>query len=184
MSVWIWTSLAVLLALWAVGLYNRLVRLKNVVKEAWSGIDVQLRRRHNLIPNLVKTVERYASHEKTTLEQVTGLRAKSMGAQGMGERGELESRLGMSLANILAVAENYPQLKADSNFRELQAELSGLEEQIQLARRYYNGTARDYNVQVESFPSNLVARAFGFTTVEYFELDDPAARQVPDVNFH
>jgi LemA protein len=183
MTMWIWLGLVVLVLVWVVAAYNRFVRLKNMVGEAWSGIDVQLKRRRNLVPNLVRTVKRYAEHEQDTLEEVTGLRAKSMSAQGMGERGAVESRLGMGLANILAVAENYPDLKADANFRELQAELSSLEEQIQMARRYYNGTARDYNVQVESFPSNLVAKGFGFGLAEYFELEDPLAGQVPDVDF-
>lgn len=172
----------VLIVFWAISIYNRLVRHKNLVKEGWSGIDVQLKRRTDLIPNLLETVKGYAKHEEDLFKQVTEMRARSMNAQGVAEQGEAEAALTQSLMNLFAVAENYPQLKADQNFRQLQSELSNLEEQIQMSRRYYNGTARDFNIIIESFPSNLVANSFGFQQAEYFEIDSNE-REVPEVKF-
>ena len=172
----------VLVVFWAISIYNRLVKHRNLVKEAWSGIDVQLKRRTDLIPNLLETVKGYAKHEEGLFEKVTELRARSMGAQGVAEQGEAEAALTRGLMNLFAVAENYPELKADQNFRQLQTELSTLEDNIQMARRYYNGSARDFNILIESFPSNLVANSFGFQQAEYFEIDS-SEREVPEVKF-
>lgn len=183
------TALVVLLVLgatllfWLVAIYNRLVRQRNLAREAYSGIDVQLKRRADLVPNLIETVKGYMGHEKGVLEKVTEYRTRSVQASGAGEQSEAESLFGRALANLFAVAENYPDLKADANFRALQEELASIEEQIQLARRYYNGAAREMNIQVESFPSNLVARSFGFQGFEYFEIEDAAERTVPKVSF-
>ena len=166
-----------------IAIYNKLVRLKNLVEEGWSGIDVQLKRRANLIPNLIETVKGYMGHERDLLSKVTELRAQSMSARDVGEKGRLEGLLSRSLANVFAVAEGYPDLKASQNFSELRTQLSDIEEQIQLARRYYNGTVRNMNIQVESFPSNIVAGIFNFTEAEFFEIEDPADRAVPEVKF-
>ncbi len=174
--------LIVLMVFWAISIYNRLVKHKNLVKEGWSGIDVQLKRRTDLIPNLLETVKGYATHEEDLFKQVTELRSQSVKADGVAAQGAAESALSQSLLNLFAVAENYPELKADQNFRQLQTELSGLEEHIQMARRYYNGTARDFNILIESFPSNLVAGSFGFNIAEYFEIDN-SEREVPEVKF-
>jgi LemA protein len=170
-------------AIFVVTIYNKLIRLRNMVEEGWSGIDVQLKRRANLIPNLLETVKGYMGHERELLTKVTELRAQSMKTREVGEKGRLEGLLSRSLANIFAVAEGYPDLKANQNFSELQTELSDLEEQIQMARRYYNGTVRNLNIQVESFPSNIVAGIFNFTKGAFFEIEDPAARAVPEVKF-
>jgi len=176
-------AVALVLAFWVAATYNRLVRNRNLVREGWSGIDVQLKRRANLIPNLVETVKGYAGHEREVLEQVTALRGQAGQAGGVGERGRAEGLLGAALGRLFAVAENYPDLKANANFAQLQASLEEVEEQIQLARRYYNGAVRNLNILVESFPSNLVARNTGFSQAEFFELADEAARQVPEVSF-
>lgn len=182
---WIILGVLAVVAVWAVGLYNRLVRLKQLVEEGWSGIAVQLKRRADLIPNLLETVKGYAGHEKALFERVTELRARAqaVGDEHPAERAKVEGALGRALANVLAVAENYPDLKADANFREFQTSLSTIEDEIQMSRRYYNGTVRNNNTAVQQFPSNIVANAFGFSTAEYFELDDPADRAVPEVSF-
>lgn len=172
-----------LLVLLVIVLYNRLVRLRNMVEEGWSGIDVQLKRRANLIPNLVETVKGYMGHERELLQQVTELRAQSMHAGDRGAKQRAENALTGGLARLFAVAENYPDLKANQNFQDLQGQLAEIEDQIQLARRYYNGTVRNLNIAVESFPGNLVADRFGFQPAEFFEIDDPADRSVPKVGF-
>ena len=170
--------------LWGIALYNRLVRLKNMVMEGWSGIDVQLKRRANLIPNLIETVKGYMGHERGVLETVTELRAQTMtGGGAPGEQGRIAGALGRSLANLFAVAENYPDLKANQNFMDLQGQLAEIEEQIQLARRYYNGAARNLNIACESFPSVIVARMFAFNLAEFFEIEDAEDRAVPKVSF-
>ena len=169
--------------LWGVVIYNQLVRSKNMVAEGWSGIDVQLKKRANLIPNLVETVKGYMGHEKALLEKVTELRSRSMQAADPAEKGPLEGAIGRSLANILAVAEQYPDLKADRNFRDLQKQISRIENDIEMARRYYNGTVRNLNIRVESFPGNIIARRFNFTPAEFFEIEDPKDRQTPQVQF-
>lgn len=171
--------------LYAVVIYNALVRARQMVREAWSGIDVQLKRRSDLIPNLLETVKGYAAHEKDALREVTEMRtrASSVPAGNVAERAAAEGMLGQALGRLFAVAEAYPDLKANENFRELQTTLETLESEIQMSRRYYNGSVRDLNVKVESFPSNLVANQFGFAQEEYFELEDPQDRELPKVQF-
>ena len=175
----------VLIALYIVFIYNGLVRSRQMAEEAWSGIDVQLKRRADLIPNLIETVKGYAAHEKSTLEEVVELRnkAQAVPAGDVAGRAQAEGLLGQALGRVMALAEAYPDLKANQNFSELQASLETMESEIQMARRYYNGAARDLNVKVESFPSNLVAGQFGFSKREYFEIANEADRTVPTVKF-
>ena len=168
---------------WVIAAYNGLVRLRNLVEEGWSGIDVQLKRRADLIPNLIETVKGYMTHERELLEKVTELRSKSMKAENIGEKAQLAGALSRSLANIMAVAEGYPDLKANQNFLDLQDQLAKIEDEIQLSRRYYNGTARNMNIKVESFPSNIIANTFHFKKSEYFEIEDEADRKAPKVSF-
>lgn len=179
--------LAVVLAIVVVGIffYNSLVRARQLVQEAWSGIDVQLKRRADLIPNLVETVKGYAGHEARTLEEVTELRtrARSVPEDDVAGRAAVEGMLGQALGRLLAVAEAYPDLKANENFAQLQGSLETIEGEIQMARRYYNGAARDLNIKVESVPSNIVAGMFGFSKAEYFEIEDASDRAVPKVAF-
>ncbi len=183
MTGYILLGVVVVLLLGAVTIYNKLVTNKNMVAEGWSGIDVQLKRRNDLIPNLIESVKGYMGHERGVLDQVTELRAKSQAAQSVGEKAKAEGAMGAALANLFAVAENYPDLKASQNFLDLQKSLADIEDQVQLARRYYNGAARNFNILIQSFPSNLLASAFHFTTVEYFEIGDAAERAVPKVSF-
>lgn len=170
-----------IIALWVMTVFNGVVRLRNLLLEGWSGIDVQLRRRHDLIPNLVDCVRAYSAHERTVLEDVTKARAESAATRGVKERETSENALSQGLRALFAVAEDYPDLKADQSFLELQKQLVEVEDQIQLARRYYNGTVRNYNIRVESFPSNAVARAFRFGSAEFFELETATEREVPQV---
>ncbi len=174
-----------LVAVYAIVTYNALVRLRQMVREAWSGIDVQLKRRADLIPTLIETVTGYATHERGVFEEVTELRtrAQSLPADDVAGRAQVEGMLSQALGRLLAVAEAYPDLKANQNFAQLQTTLETIEGEIQMSRRYYNGAARDLNIKVESFPSNLVAGAFGFSKAEYFEIEDPADRAVPKVSF-
>ena len=172
-----------LVLLWAVATYNGLVKLRNMVEEAWSGIDVQLKRRADLVPNLVSTVKGYAGHEKETLEEVIRLRNQAQNAHGVGETAQAQGLLGAALGKLVALAESYPDLKANQNFMQLQSSLGEIEEQLQLARRYYNGSVRNLNIKVESFPSNLIAGRFGFAKAEFFELENAAERAVPKVEF-
>jgi LemA protein len=161
-----------------VAIYNGLVQLKVLVDEAWSGIDVQLKRRYDLIPNLVETVKGYASHEKETFEKIAELRSAAMKAEGPEEKGKLEGQLTSTLKTLFAVAENYPELKANQNFLDLQANLSKIEEEIQGARRYYNGAVRDYNTKILVFPNNLFANMLGFTSREFFAAEEEAKQNV------
>lgn len=177
-----WSVLAILVIL-TITLYNKLVRLKNMVEEAWSGIDVQLKKRYNLIPNLVNTIKGYASHEREVFETVTASRSVGINANTVEEQGKAENTITQALGRLFAVAENYPDLKANSNFIDLQNQLNNVEHDIQLARRYYNGTAREKNILVESFPSNIIASLFGFTKSVYFELDDNTQAATPTVDF-
>ena len=163
-------------------LYNSLVQLKVRADGAWADIDVQLKRRHDLVPNLVETVKGYAGHEKGTLEAVVNARARAMSAQGAAGRAEAENLLTGALKSLFALAEAYPQLRASENFAQLQATLSDIEDAIQNARRYFNAVVRDLNTRILQFPSNLVARTFGFREREFFEIDD-AERSVPRVSF-
>lgn len=168
---------------WFIGTFNNLVCLKALIDEAWSGIDVQLKRRYDLIPNLVATVKQYATHEKGIFEEIAQARAASMNATGVAQKAEAEKGLTHALRSLFAVAENYPNLKANENFLSLQKELSSLEHEIQLSRRYYNGAARNYNVLVQSFPSRIAAGMGGFSIVPYFELNSSAERENPRVQF-
>ena len=172
-----------LLILWVVFSFNTLVRLKNRAKEAWSDIEVQLKRRYNLIPNLVETVKGYAAHEKEVFEKVTEARSRAMGAQTPKEKGEAENFLSQTLKSLFAVAENYPDLKASQNFLELQRELRDTEDKIQAARRFYNANVRDLNIKIESFPTNIIAKLFGFKKMDLFEIEEPEEREVPKVEF-
>jgi LemA protein len=185
MATWIVLALIALIGLYLVYIYNDLVRKRQMVREGWSGIDVQLKRRSDLIPNLVEAVKGYATHERAALEAVTEMRAQAAGLDpaDVAGRARAEGMLSQALGRLFAVAEAYPDLKASANFRELQSSLESVEDALQLARRYYNGAVRALNVVVESFPSNLVAGRFGFTQEEYFEIDDPAERAVPKVRF-
>lgn len=164
-----------------VWLYNRLVRLRNLVRSSWSDIDVFLKKRYDLVGNLVETVKGYAAHEKTTLLGVTEARARAMRAEGPGEKGKEETALGETLKSFFAVAERYPDLKANESFLELQRQLAELENGIEYARRYYNAVVRDYNTATETFPSTLVASIFGFIREEFFRLMSPAERERTDV---
>lgn len=185
MSTFIVLAAIAAAAFYAVSLYNRLVKNRQMSEEGWSGIDVQLKRRADLIPNLVDTVKGYAGHERELFERVTELRAQvGKVPQGdVAERGKLEGLLSGAIGKLLAVVENYPELKANENFLELQETLGEVESEIQMSRRYYNGAVRNLNVMVESFPSNLIAGQFGFEKREYFEIDDDADRAVPQVSF-
>jgi LemA protein len=174
-----------ILVIWAVFSYNKFVTLINRAKEAWSDIDVQLKRRYDLIPNLVNTVKGYATHESEAFENVTKARASAMGAQNITDKGKTENMLASALKSVFAVAEAYPDLKANQNFLSLQTELSDTENKIQASRRFYNGNVRDLNIAVDSFPSNLVAKIFNFVKMELFTLDegDAAAKQPVEVKF-
>ena len=163
-------------------IYNGLVQLKVRAESAWSDIDVQLKRRHDLVPNLVETVKGYASHERGTLESVVEARSRAMSAQGPASRAEAENVLTGALKSLFALAESYPQLRAAESFGQLQQQLAGIEDAIQNARRYYNAVVRDLNTKIQQFPSNLVARTFGFREREFFEIDD-SERAVPRVSF-
>jgi LemA protein len=178
-----WTILAAIAAicLCAVRIFNRLIESRNQLREGFSGIDVQLRRRADLIPNLVETVRTYAAHERGVIDDVTARRSSVIAAGDMTMKARADRSLQGSLDRLFAVAEAYPQLKADQNFLALQGQLAEIEDQLQMARRYYNGTVRDYNTAVESFPSNLVARAFGFTVEEFFQVESALERAVPEV---
>ena len=167
---------------WLALTYNRLVTLRNRAKEAWSDINVQLKRRHDLIPNLVETVKGYAAHEKEVFEKVTEARAKAISAQTLTEKGQAENMLSGALKSLFAVAESYPELKASQNFLELQRELSDTEDKVQAARRFYNGNVRDLNTQIETFPTNVIAGSFGFQKMEFFEIGE-AEKEPVSVKF-
>jgi LemA protein len=171
------------IAFWLIGAYNGLVRLKNQVKNAWAQIDVQLKRRHDLIPNLVETVKGYAGHEKTTLENVVKARGAAVQAQGPQEQGKAEGMLSSALGRLMVVVEQYPDLKANQNFLALQEELTSTENKIGFSRQHYNDSVMTYNTRTESFPVNVIAGMFGFKGEEFFELEDEAAREAPKVAF-
>ncbi len=164
-------------------IYNALVALKNRTKEAWADIDVQLKRRYDLIPNLMETVRSYAAHESGVFEKVTEARTAAMEAQTTEDKIAKENALSQTLKNLFAVAENYPELKASANFIELQRELTDTEDKIQAARRFYNGNVRDLSIKIESFPSNIVANIFGFKPMALFEIAGEEERAVPKVSF-
>ena len=173
-------ALAILYWLFA---YNGMVRSRNMVDEAWSGIDVQLKRRHDLIPNLVESVKGYAAHERGVLQAVTEARAKAMSAAGPAAAGAAEGVLGQALGRLLAVAEAYPQLKATENFQQLQAELTNTEDQIAASRRIYNGNVQSYNTKIQVFPNSVIAGMGGFTPREFFEITDAAEPEPVTVDF-
>ena len=168
---------------YGISIYNRLVKLKTMVEEAWSSIDVMLKKRHDLIPNLVETVKGYATHERETFESVTRARTAAMNANGIQEKEVAEKNLNQAMMNLNAVAEQYPDLKANTNFLQLQGELTALEGDIEKSRRYYNGTVRENNILVDTFPSNIIANMFKFTKSTFFELDNVAERIVPSIKF-
>ncbi len=172
-----------LIVFYFIAIYNKLVKLKTLVEEAWSGIDVFLKKRHDLIPNLVETVKGYASHEKQTLENITEARSRAMGANSVEDKQAAEKDFSRALMNVMALAENYPDLKANTNFQQLQSQLHDLENDIEKSRRYYNGTARDYNILTQSFPSNIVANSFNFEKFPFFEIENETERNVPNVKF-
>ncbi|MBC7363740.1 MAG: LemA family protein [Candidatus Aminicenantes bacterium] len=172
-----------LLVLILIGLYNSLVTLRNRCDNAWAQVDVQLRRRYDLIPNLVETVKGYAKHEREVFEKVTEARAKAINAQTVKEQGEAENMLTGALKSLFAVVENYPELKANQNFLMLQEELAGTESKIAYARQFYNDMVMKYNTKIQIFPSNIVANLFGFKEKEYFEIEEPAARGPVKVSF-
>lgn len=180
-----WVIIAVLAIIlgWLVGSYNGFVRLVNRTKEAWSDIEVQLKRRYDLIPNLVATVKGYATHEEGVFTKVTEARNMAMNAKSIEEKGAAENMLSGTLKTLFAVSENYPELKAADNFKALQDELSDTENKIQAARRFYNGNVRDLNTKIESFPSNIVAKLFSFVKSEFFQLEEEAAKEPVVVKF-
>ena len=171
-------ALIAIFALYGVSIYNRLVKLKTMVQEAWSSIDVMLKKRHDLIPNLVETVKGYATHERTTLDSVTQARAAAVNANSVAEKEIAEKNLSQAMMNLNAVAEQYPDLKANTNFQQLQTELSSIEGDIEKSRRYYNGTVRENNILVDTFPSNIIANMFKFGKSPFFELTNAAEREV------
>jgi len=188
MTTILWVVLIVIAALVIaiIGLYNGLIRLKNRVDEAWSDIDVQLKRRYDLIPNLVETVKGYAGHERETLEKVTKARTEAMAAQQTGDakkQAEAENMLSSTLKSIFALSENYPDLKANANFLELQRELSDTENKIQASRRFYNGNVRDFNTKLQVFPTNIIGNMLGFKDREYFEITEEKEREAVKVKF-
>jgi len=171
-----------LILLYIIVMYNGLITLKNRVKEAWSDIDVQLKRRYDLIPNLVETVKGYAAHEKETFDRVIEARSKAMSAQGVKEKGDAENMLSGTLKSLFALTENYPELKASVNFLELQKELTDTEDKIQAARRFYNGNVMDFNTKLEVFPTNMISGIFGFKSSEFFAADE-GEKAAPKVSF-
>jgi LemA protein len=177
---WIIVAVLAVVLLWGIVVYNRLIRLFNLVREGWSGIDVQLRRRTDLIPNLVDTVKAYAAHERKLFEEITARRASSIAANNVTGQAIAELALQGALGRLFAVAEAYPELKANQNFLELQKQLSEIEDQLQMARRYYNGAARDLNIHIHSFPDMIVAKPLGFRDQAFFDIDDKDAA-VPKV---
>lgn len=175
--------LAVLFIFYFIGVYNKLVRKRSMMEEGWSGIDVQLKKRHNLIPNLVETVKGFASHEKDTLNQVVEARNQALNADGIKAQTQAEQQVNTALANVFALSEAYPDLKSNSNFIQLQNELSAIEGDVEKARRYYNATVRENNIMVESFPSSIVAGMGNFDTGEFFEIESAIERSAPEVKF-
>jgi LemA protein len=183
------TIIIILLALlgiivvWFIAGYNGLVRLKALVDEGWSGIDVQLKRRYDLIPNLVATVKQYSIHEKSIIDNIANMRAASMNASGIEAKSAAENGLTQALRSLFAVVENYPDLKANQNFLSLQKDLNAIESDVQLARRYYNGAARNYNIKTDTFPTRIIALITGFLHAPYFEITNDTERENPRVNF-
>lgn len=176
-------GLIVVVGVWLAGTYNGLVRVRNMVKNAWAQIDVQLKRRHDLIPNLVETVKGYAQHEQDTLEAVTKARYEAMQANGPQAQGQAEQQLSGALGRLMLVVENYPDLKANQNFMSLQEELVTTENKVSFARQFYNDSAMKFNTKIQVFPANIVANMFGFKEAEYFEVEEKEVREAPKVEF-
>ncbi len=183
MTYLIVAAVVVLCFFYGVSVYNGLVRKKTEMEEGWSSIDVFLKKRYDLIPNLMETVKGYASHEKELFENITKARNLAQNASSVNEQGQAESALKNSMMNLFAIAENYPELKANQNFSELQNELTSLEEEIEMARRYYNGTVKENNISIESFPSNIIANMFTFKKGEFFEISNSAERETVKISF-
>jgi LemA protein len=184
--VWVLVALVALVVvgvLYFVAKRNSIIASRNRVDESWSGIDVQLKRRHDLVPNLVETVKGYAEHEKQVFEKVTAARADAMSAQGVGETAKAEEKLSGALTDLRAVAENYPTLRATENFQQLSRNLSQLEDEIQASRRIYNSNVQSYNTTIEQFPASIVANQGGFTAREFFEIEDKSEREPVAVSF-
>lgn len=175
--------LVVIIAAWLIGLYNGLVGFRNAVKNAWAQIDVQLKRRHDLIPNLVETAKGYVKHERETLENITNARSRAMGADSVGEKAKAESALSGAISKFMLVVENYPDLKANQNFLALQEELTSTENKIAFSRQAYNDQVMLYNNKIQMFPSNIVAGMFNFQPSEFFEIENESERQAPKVDF-
>jgi LemA protein len=173
----------VLLVLFVIGIYNSLIRLRNQVDNSWSQIDVQLKRRHDLIPNLVETAKGYMKHERETFEAITNARSQAMGAKTVSEASKAEGALGEALSKFMLVVENYPDLKANQNFLSLQEELTSTENKIAFSRQNYNDQVLGFNNKIQMFPSNIIAGMFGFTKRDFFEIEAPAEREVPKVSF-
>jgi LemA protein len=182
-AVWIIIIVAVVVVGWVILAYNKLVQLNVKTDEAWSDIDVMCKRRYDLIPNLVETVKGYAKHEKGVFEEVTKARAEAINAKGVAEQSKAENMITSALKSIFAVAENYPDLKANENFAKLQEELSGTEDKIQASRRFYNGNVREMNIAVKTFPTNIIAGVFRFSPRELFELANESEREAVKVDF-
>jgi LemA protein len=183
-AVLIIVGLIVLVGVIYILMRNSIIASRNRVDEAWSGIDVQLKRRHDLIPNLVEAVKGYATHEQKTFENVTKARSQAMGAQGVQETAQAESMLSQALGGLRVVAEQYPDLRATENFQQLQRQLSELEDEIQASRRIYNSNVQSYNTKIQQFPMSIVANQGGFEDKEFFEIEDAADREVPQVSFN
>ena len=183
MTTYIILGILGIAVIWFVAIYNGFVKLVNRVKEAWADIDVQLKRRYDLIPNLVETVKGYATHEREAFEKVTEARARALGAQSVKEKGEADNQVKEALKSIFAVAEAYPQLRAVESFTKLQDELSDTENKIQASRRFYNTNVRDLNTKTDSFPSNIVAKMFNFQKAEFFELEQEEAKEPVKISF-
>ncbi len=182
-GLWIILGVVVLGLMYFVGMYNALVRLKNRVKNAWSQIDVQLKRRHDLIPNLVETAKGYMKHERETLEGITQARSRAMGAGSVGEKSKAEGDLSGALSKFMLVVENYPDLKANENFMAVQEELTSTENKIAFSRQSYNDSVLFFNNKIQMFPSNIIANTFNFTEEEFFEIEEAGERAVPKVKF-
>jgi LemA protein len=176
-------GIIVLLVIWVMGMYNGLVRLRNQVKNAWSQIDVQLKRRNDLIPNLVETAKGYMKHERETLESITKARTQAMQAQGVAESAKAEGQLSEALSKFMLVVENYPDLKASQNFLALQEELTTTENKVGFARQFYNDQVQQFNTRIESVPTNILANMFGFKQSEFFQIEVAGEREVPQVKF-
>lgn len=181
--LWIIIIAVALIVIWLIATYNGLIRLRNRTNEAWSDIDVQLKRRYNLIPNLVETVKGYAKHERELFEKVTQARSRAMEAKTPQEQGKAENMLTGTLKTLFAVAENYPELKANQNFAKLQDELADTENKIQASRRFYNGNVRDFNTKLQVFPTNMIAQTLGFKAREFFEIEEAGEREAVKVKF-